>query len=65
MHARMRIIFPLPFMGIAAMGSGMETLLALAFGYLLGSIPFGLLLGFAAGKGDVRRSTESESVAVA
>ncbi len=30
------------------------TLLALAFGYLLGSIPFGLLLTRAAGLGDVR-----------
>lgn len=33
----------------------MDTLLALVFGYLLGSIPFGLLLAFAAGKGDVRK----------
>ncbi len=33
----------------------METLLALAFGYALGSIPFGLLLSLAAGKGDVRK----------
>jgi glycerol-3-phosphate acyltransferase PlsY len=32
-----------------------ETLLALATGYLLGSIPFGLLLTWAAGKGDVRK----------
>jgi acyl phosphate:glycerol-3-phosphate acyltransferase len=32
-----------------------ETLLALALGYLLGSIPFGLLLTRAAGKGDVRK----------
>jgi glycerol-3-phosphate acyltransferase PlsY len=31
-----------------------ETLLALALGYLLGSIPFGLLLARLAGKGDVR-----------
>ncbi|MEW9808447.1 glycerol-3-phosphate 1-O-acyltransferase PlsY [Mesorhizobium sp. ZMM04-5] len=31
-----------------------ETLVALAFGYLLGSIPFGLLLTRAAGLGDVR-----------
>lgn len=33
----------------------METLSALLLGYLLGSIPFGLLLSFAAGKGDVRQ----------
>jgi glycerol-3-phosphate acyltransferase PlsY len=32
-----------------------EMLLALALGYLLGSIPFGLLLTRAAGKGDVRK----------
>ena len=31
------------------------TLLAIAFGYLLGSIPFGLLLTRAAGLGDVRK----------
>ena len=31
-----------------------EMLLALALGYLLGSIPFGLLLTRLAGKGDVR-----------
>ena len=31
-----------------------ELLLALALGYLLGSIPFGLLLTRLAGKGDVR-----------
>ena len=31
-----------------------ETIFALALGYLLGSIPFGLLLTRAAGKGDVR-----------
>ncbi len=31
-----------------------ETLLALALGYLLGSIPFGLLLTRLAGKGDIR-----------
>lgn len=30
------------------------TILALAVGYLLGSIPFGLLLTWAAGKGDIR-----------
>jgi glycerol-3-phosphate acyltransferase PlsY len=32
-----------------------ELLLALATGYLLGSIPFGLVLTWAAGKGDVRK----------
>jgi glycerol-3-phosphate acyltransferase PlsY len=31
-----------------------ETLLALAMGYLLGSIPFGLILTRIAGKGDIR-----------
>jgi len=31
-----------------------ETLLALALGYLLGSIPFGLILTWLSGKGDVR-----------
>ena len=31
-----------------------ETLFALAFGYLLGSIPFGLVLTRIAGKGDIR-----------
>jgi glycerol-3-phosphate acyltransferase PlsY len=31
-----------------------STILALAVGYLLGSIPFGLLLTWAAGKGDIR-----------
>jgi len=33
----------------------MDWLLALPLGYLLGSIPFGLLLALAAGKGDIRR----------
>jgi glycerol-3-phosphate acyltransferase PlsY len=33
----------------------MESLLALLLGYVLGSIPFGLLLALAAGKGDIRR----------
>src|SRR6201988_4224158 len=32
-----------------------ETILALLIGYLFGSIPFGLLLTWAAGKGDVRK----------
>ena len=32
----------------------MEQMLAFALGYLFGSIPFGLLLGFALGKGDIR-----------
>jgi glycerol-3-phosphate acyltransferase PlsY len=33
----------------------MDWLFALLGGYLLGSVPFGLLLGFAAGKGDIRQ----------
>ena len=33
----------------------LELLLALALGYLFGSIPFGLLLTRFAGKGDVRQ----------
>lgn len=33
----------------------MDWLLALGLGYLLGSIPFGLLLAKAAGKGDIRQ----------
>src|SRR5687767_7349369 len=33
----------------------MDWLLALGLGYLLGSIPFGLLLARAAGKGDIRQ----------
>ena len=33
----------------------MESLLALLLGYVLGSIPFGLLLALAAGKGDIRQ----------
>src|SRR5690606_6206797 len=32
----------------------MHWLAALAFGYALGSVPFGLLLAKAAGKGDIR-----------
>lgn len=32
-----------------------EMLFALALGYLLGSIPFGLILTLAAGKGDIRK----------
>jgi glycerol-3-phosphate acyltransferase PlsY len=32
----------------------MDWLVALLGGYLLGSVPFGLLLGLAAGKGDIR-----------
>ena len=34
---------------------GREMLLALFLGYLLGSIPFGLILARVAGKGDIRR----------
>ena len=33
----------------------MGWLFALLFGYALGSIPFGLLLAMAAGKGDIRQ----------
>ena len=33
----------------------MDQLLAFLFGYALGSIPFGLLLAMAAGKGDIRQ----------
>ena len=38
------MIIPLPF-----------VLAALALGYLLGSIPFGLLFAWASGAGDVRK----------
>ena len=37
------------------MGSGLEMLIALVFGYLCGTIPFGLLLTRAAGLGDIRQ----------
>lgn len=33
----------------------METLIAIAIGYLAGSIPFGLLLAMASGQGDIRK----------
>ena len=33
----------------------MDWLLAIVLGYFAGSIPFGLLLGYAAGKGDIRQ----------
>lgn len=36
------------------MSAALATVLALAFGYLLGSIPFGLLLTRASGGGDIR-----------
>lgn len=36
------------------MTNGLDALFATLLGYFLGSIPFGLLLTFAAGKGDVR-----------
>jgi len=36
-------------------GGTMDQLLAFLFGYALGSIPFGLLLAMAAGKGDIRQ----------
>lgn len=36
------------------MGSGLEMIIALVFGYLCGTIPFGLLLTKAAGLGDIR-----------
>jgi glycerol-3-phosphate acyltransferase PlsY len=39
----------------SSVGLTREMLLALALGYLLGSIPFGLLLTRLAGKGDVRK----------
>src|SRR5580765_7794049 len=35
-------------------GDGMNWLVALFGGYLLGSVPFGLLLTLASGKGDIR-----------
>ncbi|MXP24754.1 glycerol-3-phosphate 1-O-acyltransferase PlsY [Altererythrobacter indicus] len=37
------------------MSNGLDALLAASLGYVLGSIPFGLLLAMAAGKGDVRK----------
>ena len=37
------------------MGDMQSTLIALALGYLLGSIPFGLFFAFASGAGDVRK----------
>ena len=36
------------------MGSGLEMLIALVFGYLCGTIPFGLILVKSAGLGDIR-----------
>ncbi|MCA3560963.1 MAG: glycerol-3-phosphate 1-O-acyltransferase PlsY [Aestuariivirga sp.] len=36
------------------MGSGLEMLIALVFGYLCGAIPFGLILVKSAGLGDIR-----------
>jgi len=39
---------------MSAMGAMPQLLVALAFGYLLGSIPFGLLLTRLAGLGDIR-----------
>jgi glycerol-3-phosphate acyltransferase PlsY len=36
-------------------GTNVDWVAALAFGYTLGSIPFGLLLAMAAGKGDIRQ----------
>ena len=38
------------------MPQGVDILLALLLGYALGSIPFGLLLAKAAGKGDIRQT---------
>lgn len=37
------------------MGQSPDILIALALGYLLGSIPFGLFFAFASGAGDVRK----------
>ena len=36
------------------MGSGLEMIIALVFGYLCGTIPFGLILTKSAGLGDIR-----------
>ena len=36
------------------MGSGLEMIIALVFGYLCGTIPFGLILVKSAGLGDIR-----------
>lgn len=36
-------------------GKSLDAILALALGYALGSVPFGLLLALAAGQGDIRK----------
>ena len=53
MSALSRFSSPGPFSMSSALN--FPTLIAFAFGYLLGSIPFGLLLTRAAGLGDVRK----------
>jgi len=54
-HGRGADVFPLPIATPRAIHPAMESLLALLLGYVLGSIPFGLLLALAAGKGDIRQ----------
>lgn len=55
MLARQHAIFPLPKRLACAIQPRMNAIYVLGLGYLLGSVPFGLLLSLLAGQGDIRR----------